>query len=157
MVQRPNPRFRRFAHAVTERGIDLVHGHSAHVCQGAEVHNGRLILYDTGDILDDYAIDPVLRNDQSFLFLVDIHRGAARNLRLIPVQLGLAVTRLAPGDEVDSICTRMQDLSSELGLALYRTDDRLIADLTRPQSHPGTANHGLAIIIPDAARRSQCR
>jgi poly-gamma-glutamate synthesis protein (capsule biosynthesis protein) len=29
-----------------------------------------VILYDTGDFVDDYAIDPALRNDLSALFLV---------------------------------------------------------------------------------------
>jgi poly-gamma-glutamate synthesis protein (capsule biosynthesis protein) len=29
-----------------------------------------VILYDTGDFVDDYAIDPALRNDLGALFLV---------------------------------------------------------------------------------------
>lgn len=40
-------------------GATIVAGHSAHVFQGIR---GR-ILFDVGDFLDDYAVDPVLHND----------------------------------------------------------------------------------------------
>jgi poly-gamma-glutamate synthesis protein (capsule biosynthesis protein) len=68
MVQRPKELFRRFARAVVDRGVDVYYGHSAHVFQGVEIYRGKPILYDTGDFLDDYAVDPNLRNDRSFVF-----------------------------------------------------------------------------------------
>ena len=44
----------------------MIHGHSAHLFQGIEFYKGKLILYDTGDFVDDYQVDPLLRNDRSF-------------------------------------------------------------------------------------------
>ncbi|NUP75504.1 MAG: CapA family protein, partial [Sinomonas sp.] len=66
------------AHALVEAGADLVVGHSAHIFRGVEVYRGRPVIYSAGDFLDDYAIDPGERNDQSFVFLVEAHaRGHA--------------------------------------------------------------------------------
>lgn len=45
----------QFAHMlIDEAGFDLVHGHSSHHALAIEVHNGRLILYGCGDLLNDY-------------------------------------------------------------------------------------------------------
>jgi len=46
---RPSGTRRRFARWLVDRGVDLVHGHSAHVIRGVEVYRGRPILYDCGD------------------------------------------------------------------------------------------------------------
>jgi poly-gamma-glutamate synthesis protein (capsule biosynthesis protein) len=40
-----------------------------------EIYRGKPILYDTGDFIDDYAVDPRLRNDWSFLFKILLRRG----------------------------------------------------------------------------------
>src|SRR5262249_46500622 len=48
MVQRPTPRFRRFARAVIDAGADVFFGHSAHIVQGIEVYRERPIIYDAG-------------------------------------------------------------------------------------------------------------
>ncbi|MBI2942085.1 MAG: CapA family protein [Chloroflexi bacterium] len=72
MVLRPPPHHRAFAHMVIDLGVDLFVGHSAHVFQGIEWHDGKPILYDAGDFVDDYAVDPVLRNDWALLFLATL-------------------------------------------------------------------------------------
>jgi len=51
-----------------DRGVDVYYGHSAHTFQGVEIYDGKPILYDTGDFIDDYAVHPKLRNDWSFMF-----------------------------------------------------------------------------------------
>jgi poly-gamma-glutamate synthesis protein (capsule biosynthesis protein) len=46
---------RLFARRLVEvGGADVVHGHSSHHPKGMEVHQGRLILYGCGDLLNDY-------------------------------------------------------------------------------------------------------
>jgi poly-gamma-glutamate synthesis protein (capsule biosynthesis protein) len=115
MVQRPPPQFRKFARALCELGVDLVHGHSAHIFQGVEVRQGRLVLYDTGDFIDDYAVDPELRNDWSFIFTVEADGDGLRRLRLEPVRLSFAQTNLAEGDDAKAICQRMRERCTELG------------------------------------------
>lgn len=126
MVQRPKETFRRFARAVVDRGADVYYGHSAHVFQGVEIYRGKPILYDTGDFIDDYAVDPNLRNDRSFLFRVFVEDGDFRRLELHPVVLPYARVELARGGEREAILDRMVDLSAEMGTAIDRREDRLV-------------------------------
>jgi poly-gamma-glutamate synthesis protein (capsule biosynthesis protein) len=126
MVLRPRARFRRFARAVIDRGADVYYGHSAHLVQGVEIYRGKPILYDTGDFLDDYAVDPVLRNDWSFLFLITIEAGALVQMELVPVVLSYAGVEGATGPEREAILTRMERLSAEMGTAFARRDGRLV-------------------------------
>jgi poly-gamma-glutamate capsule biosynthesis protein CapA/YwtB (metallophosphatase superfamily) len=90
MVQRPKAIFRRFARAVIDLGVDVYYGHSAHVFQGVEIYRGKPILYDTGDFIDDYALDPRLRNDWSFFFQVSVEEGRFERLGLTLVKLARA-------------------------------------------------------------------
>ena len=128
MVARPPEAFRRFARAVVDLGADVYYGHSAHVFQGVEVYRGRPILYDTGDFIDDYAVDPDLRNDRSFLFRLSLEGGEFKRLELFPVVLPYARVELAAGDERSAILGLMQDLSAELGTTFERRGDRLVLE-----------------------------
>ena len=126
MVERPRGLFRRFARAVVDRGADVYYGHSAHVFQGVEIYRGKPILYDTGDFIDDYAVDPNLRNDRSFLFFVSVEGGDLRRLELFPVALPYARVELAGGAEREAILDRMVSLSAEMGTTFDRHEDRLV-------------------------------
>ena len=126
MVERPREAFRRFARAVVDRGADVYYGHSAHVFQGVEIYRGKPILYDTGDFIDDYAVDPVLRNDRSFLFLVSLDGGQLRRLELFPVSLPYARVELARDTERETILDRMVALSAEMGTTFVRREGRLV-------------------------------
>ena len=128
MRERPRGLFRRFAHAVVDRGADVYYGHSAHVFQGVEVYRGKPILYDTGDFIDDYAVDERLRNDRSFVFRVSVEGGAFRRLELIPVVLSFARTELATGEEAKGILRRMEYLSTEMGTAFARREGALVLE-----------------------------
>jgi poly-gamma-glutamate synthesis protein (capsule biosynthesis protein) len=126
MTTAPPRAFRRFARDVVDRGVDVLHGHSAHVFHGVEVYGGGVIQYDTGDFLDDYAVDPQLRNDWSFVFLVGIHPlQGIRQLRMIPVQLEFARVNLARGEAFDRICGRMASQCAALGTPVRRTSEGL--------------------------------
>jgi poly-gamma-glutamate synthesis protein (capsule biosynthesis protein) len=121
MVTSPPPHFREFARAAVESGADVIYGHSAHVFQGIEVYRGRPILYDTGDFLDDYAVDKVLRNDWSFVFLLDLDGTRMRRLRLRPVRLTYGAVNLAAGAELEAIRARMRTLCGEFETPLKDT------------------------------------
>jgi poly-gamma-glutamate synthesis protein (capsule biosynthesis protein) len=125
MRLRPPPHFREFARGALERGVDLIHGHSAHIFQGIEVHKGKPILYDTGDFLDDYAVDPELRNDQSLIFLAEIDGQGVQSLRMLPVRLTYAIVHRAVGGDHEAISARMQHLSAELGTRVQRAGSEL--------------------------------
>jgi poly-gamma-glutamate capsule biosynthesis protein CapA/YwtB (metallophosphatase superfamily) len=128
MVQRPNEIFRRFARAVIDRGVDIYYGHSAHVFQGVEIYRGKPILYDTGDFIDDYAVNPELRNDWSFLFWVSVEGGRFERLDLTPVKLSYARVDLATSGEREAILERMEHLSAEMGTVFARSEGTLVLE-----------------------------
>jgi poly-gamma-glutamate synthesis protein (capsule biosynthesis protein) len=115
---------------VIELGADVYHGHSAHICQGIEIHQGKPILYDAGNFIDDYAVHPRLRNDRSCLFKVMFEGGKLRRVELLPVSLSVAHVALARGEEFAAICERMEMLCAEFGTQLKRRDDRLIYEVS---------------------------
>jgi poly-gamma-glutamate capsule biosynthesis protein CapA/YwtB (metallophosphatase superfamily) len=128
MVQRPKEIFRRFARAVIDLGVDIYYGHSAHVFQGVEIYHGKPILYDTGDFIDDYAVNRGLRNDWSFFFRVSVEEGRFERLDLIPVKLSYARVDLATGGEREIILDRMEHLSAEMGTVFARREDALVLE-----------------------------
>jgi hypothetical protein len=91
MTAAPLRHVRRAAAALVEAGATLVAGHSAHVPHGVA---GR-VLYDLGDFLDDYRVDPRLRNDLGLLFLVTLDRRGPIRLEALPLKLEFCHTRLA--------------------------------------------------------------
>jgi len=113
MVTIPPQHFRDFAHAAIDCGVDLFYGHSAHLFQAVECYRHRFILYNTGDFLDDYAVDPVLRNDWSFVFLAEMNENKVHRLKLIPVRLRYAQVERAKGEDFTAICERMRSLCTE--------------------------------------------
>jgi len=125
-VERPSPEFRSFARRVIELGADIYYGHSAHICQGIEIYQGKPILYDTGNFIDDYAVHPLLRNDRSCLFKMMFEHGRLNRIELLPVSLDVGYVALARGKEFGDICARMEMLCAEFGTALIRHADRLV-------------------------------
>jgi poly-gamma-glutamate synthesis protein (capsule biosynthesis protein) len=127
MVQHPPPYFCEFAQAMIELGVDVYFGHSAHLFQGVEIYGGKPILYDTGDFIDDYAIDPWLRNDWSFLFVLTLEAGRLERLELWPVTLSqVAEVRLAQQPDRTQLCRRMRSLSEAFGTHLSDSGGRLL-------------------------------
>jgi poly-gamma-glutamate synthesis protein (capsule biosynthesis protein) len=128
MVQRPSPLFRAFAHAVIDAGADLLFGHSAHIFQGIEIYRGRPIIYDAGDFVDDYAVDPTLRNDWGLLFRVSVAEAAVRRIELEPVLIENCQVNLARGATHQAIAGRIGTLSAEMGTQVHRHGDQLWID-----------------------------
>jgi poly-gamma-glutamate capsule biosynthesis protein CapA/YwtB (metallophosphatase superfamily) len=126
MNDRPLRYVRRAAAELLRAGASLVAGHSAHVVQGAE----QAVLYDLGDFLDDYRVDPRLRNDLGLLFLVDLAEGRPRRLEAVPLKLEYCFTRLADGDEAAWIGRRFEELCAELGTRVAADDGRVVIDWT---------------------------
>ncbi|MFD1095787.1 CapA family protein [Salegentibacter chungangensis] len=115
MRVKPTRQFQDFAHKIIDFGADIIHGHSAHIFQGIEIYNKGLIMYDTGDFVDDYVVDPVLRNDRSFFFIIEADRSGLKKLKLIPVRIRNMQVNKARAEDYDWTLKRMQKLSSELG------------------------------------------
>lgn len=129
MRARPSETFRRFARAVVDAGADVFWGHSAHVVQGVEVRDGRLICYDTGDFVDDYAIDDQLRNDLSALFLVRVVDRRIVRLDLIPVRIDGMRVDPATGEDRAHFASVFATHCAELGTTVVDAGDRLMVDV----------------------------
>lgn len=105
-----------FAHALIDAGVDIIYGHSAHVFRGIEVYKGKPILYSTGNFVDDYAVDEIERNDESFILKIN----ADENRRLTRIELYPTVIRnlqakIADEFEAKQIVLKMQNLCTKLG------------------------------------------
>ncbi len=125
MRQKPTKAFKEFAHAAIDSGADIFHGHSAHIFQGIEIYKGKLIMYDTGDFVDDYAVDEMLRNDQTFLFLVTLNKEKVEKIELIPGLISLMQVNKAKGLDFEEITNKMIKLSEEMGTKIVKKNDRL--------------------------------
>ena len=117
----PPSRFRRFARAAVDLGIDIVHGHSAHLIQGVERWGDGLILYDTGNFLDDYWVFPGIRIDRSFVFLVELCAGKPTRLSMRPVKLKRGHVDLATGTDFSGTVETMLRRSHPFATTLIRT------------------------------------
>jgi poly-gamma-glutamate capsule biosynthesis protein CapA/YwtB (metallophosphatase superfamily) len=127
MCDRPQRYVRDAAAALRGAGASLIAGHSAHVVQGVE----GCVLYDLGGFLDDYRVDPALRNDLGLLFVVDVDAGGPRRLEAIPLKLEYCFTRLAAGDDGAWIRRRFRELCAELGTEVEELDGRLVVEFPR--------------------------
>jgi poly-gamma-glutamate synthesis protein (capsule biosynthesis protein) len=114
MKEFPEKNFIDFAHQMVDKGADVIHGHSAHNFQGIEVYHNKLILYDTGDFVDDYRVDPMFRNDHSFFFKVEADEKGVNKLKLFPVLISDYQVNLGSNDAKWS-WQRMRYLSEKFG------------------------------------------
>jgi poly-gamma-glutamate capsule biosynthesis protein CapA/YwtB (metallophosphatase superfamily) len=134
----PSMKYVNFAHKIIDLGADIYWGHSNHMPQGIEFYkhndNNKIILYDCGDFIDDYAIDSNYRNDLSFIFLLHFlmdknHKLSNNNsnngnillqnsmIELIPTKISNFMVNTIPVDDNDAdlIIKRMAKRCSSLG------------------------------------------
>jgi len=135
MVTAPSERQRRLARAAIDVGWKIVYGHSAHVFHGVELYRGCTILYAAGDLVDDYAVDPHLRNDHQLLFEVQLGDDALRRIVLHPVFIRRG--RAAPADHTQRTWayTRMQALCRDLGTRARLDGDLLVIEPDAATAH----------------------
>jgi poly-gamma-glutamate synthesis protein (capsule biosynthesis protein) len=125
----PSDLFVDFAHAVIDAGADIFHGHSAHVFHGIEIYRGKPILYDTGDLINDYYVDRQYQNDQQLLFLIHATCGQIEQVELFPIRIHQLQLGRASGDTFDEIAERIDTLSQIFGTEMQRENDRLVIEL----------------------------
>jgi poly-gamma-glutamate capsule biosynthesis protein CapA/YwtB (metallophosphatase superfamily) len=121
MTTGPVRHVRHAAAMLVEAGATLVAGHSAHVPHGV----AGPVLYDLGDFLDDYQVDPRLRNDLGLLFLVTLDARGPIRLEALPLKLEYCHTRLADGQDAAWMRRRFRTACAALGTTVEETADRL--------------------------------
>jgi poly-gamma-glutamate synthesis protein (capsule biosynthesis protein) len=124
MVPAPVDYVRAAATAVRRAGATVVAGHSAHVFHGVD----DAVLYDLGDFIDDYATDPVLRNDRGLLFLVTITGGRVTRVEAVPLALDFCHTRLADPEVARWIARRFRRACAAFGTEVVERDGRLVIE-----------------------------
>ena len=125
MTSRPAPWQRKRGHQLLAAGADAVAGHSAHVFHGVALTRAGPVLYDLGGALDDYAIDPELRNDLGVLARWRPH--AEPEIELIGLRLDFCRTELAVGADANWIAARLERACGELGTSVERVDEARFA------------------------------
>lgn len=113
MVRVPSKIHCKFARSIINAGCDIFHGHSSHVFQGVEVYKEKVIFYDCGGMIDDYAVDPLLRNDESFIFEVYLDKGKFKRVVLKPILIKNLKVNIVEGRKAKSICSKMIKLCEE--------------------------------------------
>ncbi|MFJ4466522.1 CapA family protein [Streptomyces sp. NPDC089424] len=106
----------RFAHALVDGGVDLVHGHSSHHPRPVEVYRDRLILYGCGDFVDDYEGIPgheEYRDDLRLAHLATLEAGTGRltGLRMVPLRARRMRLEAAPRRDRDWLCGVLDRIS----------------------------------------------
>ena len=127
MVPAPVPHVRSAEVALREAGATLIAGHSAHIFHGV----AGTTLFDLGDFIDDYVVDPVLRNDLGLVFFVTLDGSEPASIEALPIALDHCHTRLADGDETTWIADRFRRVCAELGTDVAVRAGRLVIEQVR--------------------------
>lgn len=126
---RPERIFIDFAHKIIELGADIYWSHSNHIPQGIEIYKNKAILHNTGDFIDDYAIDQFgyFRNDQSFIFKINFLGKRFDSMELFPVLIDSykMQTNLAEEHEFEEMVAGMIRACKELGTNAVLERDKI--------------------------------
>jgi poly-gamma-glutamate synthesis protein (capsule biosynthesis protein) len=109
MTTEPLPYVRRAAECFVNAGATLVAGHSAHVFHGV---NGN-VLYDLGDLIDDYATDEYLRNDLGLAWRIAISDIGEMRVTALPLTLNYARSEPARDEDRTWIVDRLSSACAE--------------------------------------------
>jgi poly-gamma-glutamate capsule biosynthesis protein CapA/YwtB (metallophosphatase superfamily) len=135
----------RFAHALIDGDVDVVHGHSSHHPRPLEVYRDRLILYGCGDLINDYegiSGHERYRGDLRLLYLATLARdtGELIGLRMVPMQARRLRLEHASLADTDGLTRRMDRISRPFGVSIRRGPDGTL-DLPH-RSGPGFDDRG---------------
>lgn len=96
-VPRVTADYQSLAQRLVEAGASLVWGHSPHHFLGVQWLGSSVVLYSTGGLIDDYAVDAQFRNDRQLLFEIGLAPDGVPRVRALPLQLDLGRTVPAAG------------------------------------------------------------
>ena len=118
----------RFGRWLVEQGVDVVHGHSAHVLQGVEVYEGCPIVYDAGDFVDDYVSyrdREGVYNKRSALFELVVRDGDLAALDVFPTEIADETASLTDGEVARWVRDTLAERSAAFGTAVEGVDGDL--------------------------------
>jgi len=123
----PSVKFKQFAKALIDAGVDIIHGHSSHHVQGIEIYKGKPIFYGCGDFVDDYAVDSDYRNDLGFAYFLTMDATSRQmiQIELVPTQIELFSVNAIPKGTIEHkwLCAAITKLSSRFGTKVEQSDN----------------------------------
>ncbi|MFE9442154.1 CapA family protein [Streptomyces sp. NPDC006602] len=125
----------RFAHALVDAGVDLVHGHSSHHPRPLEVYRERLVLHGCGDFIDDYEGIPgyeEYRDDLRIAYVVTVAADTGRltGLRMVPLRARRMRLEPAPTGDRTWLRTTLDRISR--GVRIILESDGTLTAATGP-------------------------
>lgn len=90
--------YRELAAELIAAGARVLWGHSPHHILGSEVWPTGVAIYSSGDLIDDYALEPGFRNDRQLIYQLELGRGGVE--RIVAHPITLRVGRAEPADPV---------------------------------------------------------
>jgi poly-gamma-glutamate synthesis protein (capsule biosynthesis protein) len=126
----PSDTYRAFAHWLVDSGVDVIHGHSAHILQGIEVYQGSPIIYDAGDFVDDYIDKPGYANKQSAIFELVVDDGAFDTLRAVPTEIEDCAAELADDAAAAGVRKTVRERSKPFETTIERDGEELSIPLS---------------------------
>lgn len=121
-VPRVPQQYRSLARLLVEAGARVLWGHSPHHFQGVEWLDKSVVLYSTGGLLDDYAVDPGFRNDRQLLFQVTLSKEGVDKVEAYPIELDFGRTQTASSEARYWIDQRFTKMCEEVGSKVARED-----------------------------------
>jgi hypothetical protein len=98
-----------------------------------------VILYDTGNAVNDFRYPVRVGNDRAFLFLVDAEPTRANAVRMVPLKLDTAMVNRATGAVANAVLRRMHARCRGFAVALSEHAGDLLAT---PASGYGVETRG---------------
>ena len=128
-----------FRHLIDDSGFDLIHCHSSHHVKAIELHNGRPILYGTGDLINDYEGLPARPERAAFcphvgtIAFVDFSpaSGACTGLVLCPTRMRRMRVERADGADSERLAAILNKESARFGTRIENRDGFLAVELGR--------------------------
>lgn len=122
----------RFAHALIDGGVDVVHGHSSHHPRPIEVYRGRLILYGCGDLINDYegiSGFEQFRGDLRLVYVVELEAGTGElvRLRMVPLRAHRLRLERAVASDAAWLAARLTRASRPFGTRIEALPDGALA------------------------------
>lgn len=135
--------YRELADDLVGAGARVLWGHSPHHILGTQWWPRGVALYSTGDLIDDYALDPHFRNDRQLLYLLELGAGTVERVTAIPVTLDVGRAEPADDEAVEWIERWLRAACGPLGssiVAIAGGGFEIFPGESRPvQSGPGVA------------------
>ncbi len=142
----PTKERQRIAHALIDRGADMIAGTSSHIFHGIEIYNKKPIIYDMGSFLFDSIADQRLR--ESFFIIVHATRQGISKLEAYPIRLEWGAVDLEKPSRAPQRVAALLKTSMLIDPSIHQWVSSPISNILTLDLHPNP--------LPSHATRQPC-